>query len=106
MSVKVDIYTSGSGNWTKPSWATLIRVVCIGGGGGGGGGGSGASTTAISGGGGGGGASLNETWFLASDLGSTEPYAVGVGGSAGAAGSQGTTGGVSSFGGNVLSAVV
>jgi len=33
----VQVYTTGTGNWTKPAWATLVRCICIGGGGGGGG---------------------------------------------------------------------
>ena len=38
MSIDAKIYTSGSGNWTKPSCPRVVRVITIGGGGGGGGG--------------------------------------------------------------------
>ena len=75
MSVDVQIFTvaSSPGNWTKPSWAKVVRVVCIGGGGGGGGGDTAASGVIARGGGGGGGASRSEVWYDADDLGTTEP---------------------------------
>jgi len=41
VSVPIDIqlYTSGSGNWSRPSSGGLVEVIVIAGGGGGGGGG-------------------------------------------------------------------
>src|SRR5262245_55311279 len=95
----VQIFTSGSGNWTKPSWATadsLVRVILFGAGGGGGGGDRVASGACCPGAGGGGGGGRREMVFKASDLGATEPYSVGAGGTSGAAGtgSNGSNGGV------------
>ena len=86
MSEDIQVFTSGSGNWTKPSWATAVQVICIGGGGGGGGGNVVAAGTTFAGGGAGGGASRTECLYVAADLGSTEPYSVGAGGTAGTAG--------------------
>ena len=42
MTVQVDTFTA-SGTWTKPAWAKMVRVICIGGGGGGGSGRKGAA---------------------------------------------------------------
>src|SRR5271157_4068211 len=95
--VDIQVYTSGTGNWTKPTWATLVRAICIGAGGGGGGGVLAASTTAASGGGGGGGGGRKEAIFQPASLGSTEAYAVGSGSSGGAAGTGATAGGNSTF---------
>lgn len=80
MAANVQIFTSGSGNWTKPAGATGVRVILFGAGGGGGGGDTAASGTALCGGAGGGGGGRHEMFFQASDLGATEAYAVGAGG--------------------------
>jgi hypothetical protein len=105
-SAQVDVYTSSSGNWTKPAWATAIDVICIGGGGGGGGGRRGAAASIRTGGAGGGGAAISRMFNIpASSLGSTEAYAVGAAGTVGAAatsndtnGGNGGVGGTSTFG--------
>lgn len=55
MPLDVQIFRSGSANWTKPSGCAVVQVICIGAGGGGGGGDTAISGTAVSGGGGGGG---------------------------------------------------
>jgi hypothetical protein len=99
-----NVYTSGSGNWSKPAGARFVKVRVVGAGGGSGGTqATGASTQAAASGGGGGG--YTEKTYAASALGSTEPYVVGAGGSAGAAGANnGGTGGNSTFSsaGNLL----
>ena len=100
----IQVYTTSTGNWTKQSWATLVRVICVGGGGGGSGG---DKRTSASGGAGGGGSGRLEAIFQPASLGSTEAYAVGAGGTSGAAGtgSGGTAGGVggnSTFGGSTV----
>ena len=51
MPVDVQAFTSGSGNWTKPAGATMVRVILVGAGGSGGGGDTAASGTVVSGGG-------------------------------------------------------
>lgn len=73
---QVTTYTSGSGNWTKPTGCTSVFVQVWGAGGAGGG--TIAGTSATHGGGGGGG--YNEFSYNASDLGTTVAYAVGSGG--------------------------
>src|SRR3974390_214747 len=107
----VQVFTSGSSNWSKPAWATLVHVILYGAGGGGGGGDTAGSTTAVTGGGGGGGGGRADYIFKASALGNTEPYSVGAAGSSGSAGTgsgggNGTAGGNSTFGGNVLAQVI
>lgn len=106
--LQLNVYSSGSGSWSKPTGAQLVRVICIGGGGGGGGGvrrSSGGTYPA----GGGGGAARIEAWFKAVDLGSTESYSVGAGGGGGAGGTTadaqggaGSAGGESNFGTTVM----
>ena len=94
--VNYQVFTSGSGTWTKPSNLSAGAIVIVemwGAGGGGGGGGS-----SYRGGGGGGFATEN---FLASSLGSTETVTVGAGGAGG--GNPGSAGGNSTFG-SVLTA--
>ena len=86
--VDIQDYTSGSGNWSKPTGCSVIRVILVGGGGGGGGGRGGASSTARIGGGGGGGGAYVEKTFLADDLDSTVAYVVGEGGAAGVGGTH------------------
>lgn len=97
-STNVQVFTTGSGNWSKPAGARFVTVECVGGGGGGGG----CVTTIASEGakaaGGGGGGYARKT-LAASALGATEPYAVGAAGAAGAAGlNNGGNGGDSTFG--------
>lgn len=101
--VDAQIYTSGSGTWTKPSGVKSVYVICVGGGGGGGGGKSAAAGTVRCGGTGGGGGAYVARMFAASVLGATESYSVGAGGGGGAGGtssngSAGTAGGNSTFG--------
>ncbi len=88
--VQVTTYSSGSGNWTKPTGAKTVLVQLWGAGGGGGG------VTLInqSGGAGGGGAYV-EHIFNAADISATAAYAVGAGG-AGNTG-NGTVGGNTTF---------
>ena len=81
---------SSSGTWTKPTGAQFHLVELWGAGGGGGTPTAGAANPA---GGGGGGGSYVYRWFLASQLGSSEPVAIGAGGTAG-----GGVGGSSIFG--------
>jgi len=92
----VNDYAS-SGTWTKPAGATIVKIVCIGAGGGGGGGY--ASNAA---GGGGGGGAYTEQFIKASELGTTETFIIGLGGTAGGniggAGRAGGAGGNSIFG--------
>ena len=103
-SVDVQVFTGGSGNWTKPAGARYVKVRCVGGGGSGG---SAASTSAgegaaASGGGAGG---YAEKIYAASALSATEAYAVGAGGAAPAAGNNnGNNGGNSTFKGLTASA--
>lgn len=69
-------YTSGSGNWSKPSVGTFVLVRLWAGGASGGK----ASSSQTPGGGGGG--SYAERFYLLSNLGTTEAYSVGAGGAA------------------------
>ena len=96
--VNYQVFTSGSGTWTKPAGisANAIVIVEMWGAGGGGGGGS----ASYRGGGGGGFATEN---FLASSLGSTETVTVGAGGAGNSGGNAGAAGGNSTFG-SVLTA--
>lgn len=103
-SPQIDVLNVGSGNWTKPTGATMCDVVVISGGGGGGGGRRGAAGTVRCGGGGGGGGSYTRLLVAASALPSSVPYVVGVGGGGGAGrttddtdGGGGTAGGNSVF---------
>lgn len=98
----VQVYTSGTPTWTKPTGAVAVRVICIGAGGSGGSGCNG-NSTARAGGSGGGGGAVTTADFQASDLTGTVAVTVGTGGSAktggaGGAGTDGDNGGSSSFG--------
>jgi hypothetical protein len=98
--------TSASATNTVPT-PIGVRVMLVGGGGGGGGGEKRATTVLATAGSGGGGACLVDIMYDAADLGSTEAYSVGAGGTPGGAGtgSDGTDGGVggsSTFGGTTL----
>jgi hypothetical protein len=84
-----------------------VRVMLVGGGGGGGGATTALTTVVAQGGASGGGACLLDIFYDAADLGSTEAYSVGAGGTSGGAGtgSGGTNGGIggsSTFGGTTL----
>lgn len=102
--IDIQVYTSGSGTWTRPSTGNLVDIVCIGGGGGGGSGRRGGVTNAYGGASGAGGGYSRIT-LKRTDLGATESYVVGAGGAGGAAvtsdttnGNIGTAGGASNFG--------
>jgi hypothetical protein len=90
--------------WTKPSGASMVRVVCIGAGGGGGSGRRNLAGGTVGGGSGGGGGAVSELTFQASFLSATTTVTVGSGGTGGAAksadgnGNNGNDGGGSSFG--------
>lgn len=101
----VQVFTSGTNTWTKPSGKTAVYVLCMGGGGGGGSGRRGAAGTVRGGGGSGASGAASEYKFLASSLGSNEVVVVGAGGGGGFAvtanntsGVDGTNGKSSSFG--------
>mgnify|MGYP001612440450 FL=1 len=81
---QVDQYASGSGTWTKPSWARTVRVYMVAAGRGGGGAARRASGTASMGGGGGSAGTRVELIFDAAALPSTVSYSVGTGGTGGA----------------------
>jgi len=102
--IDIQVYTSGSGTWTRPSTGNLVDIICIGGGGGGGSGRRGGATNAYGGASGAGGGYSRIT-LKRTDLGATESYVVGAGGAGGAAvttdttnGNIGTVGGASNFG--------
>lgn len=101
-TANLTVYTSGSGNWSKPSSGTFV-LVRIWAGGGSGGKGSNAQTV-----GGGGGGSYAERFYLLSNLGATEAYSVGAGGAAvsGGSGVTGNPGNSTTFssGSNLLTA--
>ena len=104
--VDVQVFTTTTSNWIKPTAfvPTQVLVKLWGAGGGGGGGGSAAFATACKGGAGGGGGACAVRYFLASDLSSTVVVGLGAGGSSGngnlsAAGSAGGNGAISTFGG-------
>lgn len=87
------IFTSGSGTYTRPAGITSILVEGVGAGGGGGGITAGATTIAVAGGGGGGG--YFRKWFAASA--SSYSYAVGSGGAGGVGLNNGTAGNNTTF---------
>lgn len=106
-STNVQVFTSGSGNWTKPAGAKWVTVLMMGAGGGGGSGNLAASGTSTTGGSGGGGGVVVQTRYNASDLAATVAYAIGAGGTGGAAitgaaaaGNAGGVGGNTSFDGH------
>lgn len=102
----INIYTSGSGTWTKPiSGITTVQIFGCGGGGSGGSGALVASSFAGSGGGGGGGGDCHWVSFQASDVPSTVSYSIPAAATGGTAktgsvapGGNGATGGNVTFG--------
>jgi hypothetical protein len=93
----VQVFTTGSGNWSKPAGARFVQVECVGGGGAGGGTAAVSAAGGARGGGGGGGGYARKV-FAASALGATEAYVVGAGGTPGAAGANnGGDGGDTTF---------
>ena len=90
----VQTFTTGTGNWTKPSSGTYVLVQVWGAGGSGGKGSSGDEP-----GSGGGGGAYVEKLFLIGDLAGTEPYSIGAGGVAQTtASTAGNVGNNSTFG--------
>ena len=101
--LSVNVYTSGSGNYTVPAGATFVYGFALGGGGGGGGN---QMTQANYGGGGGSGSGAY--FSFSATAGSAIAYSVGSGGTAGgdvagfgSTASTGATGGSTTFGSNV-----
>lgn len=101
----VQVFTTGTNTWTKPTGKTMAYVIAFGGGGGGGSGRRGAAGSIRSGGAGGASGAMSDNTFLLSDLASTETVIVGSGGTGGAEqtsndsnGSTGGTGGSTTFG--------
>jgi hypothetical protein len=106
----VQVYTSGSGTWTRPAAGLFVDVIMYGGGGGGG---SGRKAVGVSvpGGSGGGAGGHSRFTFRRTDLGITESYSVGTGGAGGTSvssantnGNDGTSGGDSTFGTKLIAA--
>jgi len=91
--INVQSFT-GSGTWTKPSYAAGSRVL-IQAWGGGGSGGRGNASNYFGGGGGGG---YNERWLTLSAMGATETVTVGAGGTGASVLNGGNTGGTTSVG--------
>lgn len=91
------IFTAATGTWNRPTGMKhcLVRIV---GGGGGGGGAMVTTGTQQSEGAGGGGGCGAESWFTASQAGSTRGIAVGAGGSGGTGNNDGAAGGTTSWG--------
>lgn len=85
------VFTSGSGNWTKPTGAKSVLVRLWGAGGGGGRHGSGSGA-------GGSGGGYIEKWFKTTELGATEAYSVGAGGTNQTGNGAGGVGGATTFG--------
>lgn len=111
-AVQIDVITAtGSGNWTKPTGATLVDVLLIAGGSGGGSGRRGAALSVRCGGGGGGSGGYTRLMVQAGSLPSSVPYVVGAGAAGGAArstndtdGANGGSGGVTVFNDTVTTA--
>ena len=94
---KLEVFITSS-NWTKPSWAKTVKVVCVGGGGGGGGS-FGVPSGQVTGGGGGAGGSVSMGEFDANLLPSSSiSITVGAGGTGGVGqDGDGANGGYSMF---------
>jgi hypothetical protein len=96
----VNVFTS-SGTYTKPAWATSIRVLAIGPGGSGGAGRRGAAASVRCGGGGGGGGAKCEAVFSAGDITSTVTVTIGTVATPGGAQTVDSTDGAAASGGTV-----
>lgn len=94
MTGNIQVYTSGSGNFTVPANVTKIKVYCTGGGGGGG---SAVNPWSAGGGGGGGGTAIK---FMTVTPGQVIAYSVGNGGAPGMNGQNSTFGALIGGGGN------
>lgn len=97
---QVDVFTS-SGTYTKPAWATSIRVLAIGPGGSGGAGRRGAAASVRCGGGGGGGGAKCEAVFKSADITSPVTVTIGTVATPGAAQTVDSTDGAAASGGTV-----
>lgn len=95
----VSVFTS-SGTWTKPTGATMARIILLGGGGGGASGATGANNVNRSGGQGGGAGQLLDMIIPLASVGSTATVTVGAGGlgQTAAADNPGSNGGNTTFG--------
>lgn len=100
-NVNIQMFTSGTSNWLKPTHfnPVFVTVVLYGGGGGGGGGGSNTGAVVRNGGCGGGGGARIERTYLASDLNDIESVTIGASGTVGSAGASGGNGGSGGQGG-------
>lgn len=110
-ALQVDYYAAGtSGTWSKHPSAKLVRILAVGGGGAGAGGDRRDPGSDLRGGGAGAAGCLVDMYIPADQLGSTEAYSVGSGGTGGAgaatvgSGADGTAGGNTTFGTSFLAA--